>query len=430
MPLPSIRALFAAPERARFELIDRARWRPGPLPDHGSRFFFHVSELCPVECRHCMASADRNRKSAKDSLSPDELATAIGFIDASNSEQLDITGGGEPFLKPRSVFRLIENVRVPRIDLVTAGYWAKTPRAATRVLDRLVDAVRRNPHRPELLLRLSLDRYHLTAPHPVRIEHYGNIVRAWQSCSDTLSLGLRGIQPDMGHVDRLLCEETGADLVVVDEWQRALTLPGGQSVPMTFNPFRASGKAADLTERDEMRRRSSTIREYYGEYEHGPGDLVLATTVNDAIRGRYADTGGLNITMHSDGRFWIVSGTSPDRQLTLSDADFHGAIEYFFRDPITRLLVDDGVWALADIIREIDPDTVGAVIARNDVTSLVDDLLAGADLRLAVTIVALHRQLDEGRVSLAATPEDHDIFLPEHEILRECRNAVRAGAVG
>jgi hypothetical protein len=418
MSLPSLPELLAAPEHARFDLIRRAQWRPGPLPDRGSSFFLHLSELCPVACEHCMYSSDLNRKSEKDSLAPEELETAIELIDASRSEKLNITGGGEPFLKLPSILRLLETVRVPRIEIVTAGYWAKTPTAARRMINRLGAARRRNPHDPELMLRLSIDRYHLNAPKPVLIEHYGNVARAWSAAPNGMLLGFRGIQPDLGQVDRLLAGEVGGELVEVDEWNRRLVFPNGATAPITFNVFRVSGKAGELAERSELRARSRGIREYYGPFESRQGQLVLATAVNDAIRGSYTNTGGLAITMNSDGRFWIFCGTAPDRQLVLGEADFPGAVEFFFQDPITRLLVDDGVWALADIVAELDPRRCAVAIAKNDVASLVDDLLVRPEIRLAVTIVAIGRFVAEGRLRMAGVPAGHEIFQPEQELLR------------
>lgn len=424
MELPAVTALFADPERARADLIRRTRWRPAALPDRGSSFFIHLSELCPVACEHCMYSSDLQRKSEKDSLTPEELETAIAFIDSTRSEKLNITGGGEPFLKLHSILRLLATVRAPRIELVTAGYWAKTRLAAERMLARLDAARRSNPHQPELMLRLSLDRYHLTAPHPVLIEHYANIVRAWDTTGPDFLLGLRSIQPDRDHVDRMLLEQLGGHLTEIDEWNRQLVLPSGRAVPITFNVFRASGKAGELAERTELSDQSKTIREYYGPFERQPGRLVLATTVNDAIRGDYTDTGGLAITMNSDGRFWIFCGTAPDRQLVLGDTDFAGAIEHFFEDPITRLLVDDGVWALSDIVSDFDPPTVVAAIAKNDVASLVDDLLASPHIRLAVTLVAIRRLWQEDRLEITGAAPDHELFAPETELVRSCRSAL------
>ncbi|HEU5160835.1 MAG TPA: radical SAM protein [Streptosporangiaceae bacterium] len=426
MRLPGVPELFANPISARAGLIERCRWNPGALPSTGSSFFIHLSELCPVACEHCMYSSDLERKSAKDSLDPDELETAIEFINSSQSEKLNITGGGEPFLKLSSILRLLETVQVPRIEIVTAGYWAKTEEAARRMITRLSAARRRNRLGPELLLRLSIDRYHVNAPKPVLIEHYGNVVKAWSGEPGDMALGFRSIQPDRDYVDRLLAEEVGGELITVDDWNRRLLLPDGRSAPITFNVFRASGKAGRLTERSELSSRSKSIREYYGPFENRQGQLVLATAVNDAIRGRYTNTGGLAVTMNSDGRFWIFCGTAPDRHLVLGQKTFSAAIEYFFEDPLTRLLVDDGVWALADIVADLDPRTCRTAIAKNDVASLVDDLLFRPEVRLAATIIAIGRFAAEGRLRLDGVPRAHPVFAAEDRLLDWCRDALTA----
>lgn len=425
MRLPDLPELFANPQGARADLIQRCRWTPGALPSTGSSFFMHLSELCPVACEHCMYSSDLERKATtKDSLEPDELESAIAFIDSTQSEKLNITGGGEPFLKLPSILRLLETVQVPRIEIVTAGYWAKTEQAAKRMIARLAEARRRNPLGPELMLRLSLDRYHINAPKPVRIEHYGNIAKAWAEDPGDMALGFRSIQPDRDYVDRLLAEEVGGELVTVDDWNRRLVLPNGRSVPITFNVFRVSGKAGRLDERSELSSQSKTIREYYGPFENRQGQLVLATTVNDAIRGRYSDTGGLAITMNSDGRYWIFCGTAPDRQLVLGDRSFSESIAYFFEDPITRLLVDDGVWALADIVADLDPAACQEAIAKNDVAALVDDLLVRPEMRLAVTIIILGRFVAEGRLRVEGAPEGHPVLAAEDTLIDWCRDVL------
>ncbi len=422
MPLPSLPELFANPQDARADLIQRCQWSHDDLPSIGSSFFMHLSELCPVACEHCMYSSDLVRKSAKDSLEPDELESAIAFIDSTKSEKLNITGGGEPFLKLPSILRLLETVQVPRIEIVTAGYWAKTEPAAKKMIERLAAAARRNPIQPEIMLRLSLDRYHVYAPKPVLIEHYGNVAKAWSKEPNDMSLGFRSIQPDRDYIDRLLAEEVGGELVTVDDWNRRLVLPNGRSAPITFNVFRASGKAGRLAERSELSSQSKTIREYYGPFESRQGQLVLATTVNDAIRGRYSDTGGLAVTMDSDGRFWIFCGTAPDRQLVLGEKTFPEAIAYFFEDPITRLLVDDGVWALTDIVADLDPAACQTAIEKNDVASLVDDVLVRPEVRLAVTIIAIGRFVAEGRLRVDGAPE----FPAEDTLVGWCRDALTA----
>ncbi|MET9293103.1 4Fe-4S cluster-binding domain-containing protein [Streptomyces sp. NPDC003077] len=419
---------FADPTAARNDLLAAFRHRLDRLPTRGSSFFIHLSELCPVACEHCMYSSDLQRKSDKDSLSEAELEEAIRFITESRSQKLNITGGGEPFLKFSSILRLLETVDVPRVEIVTAGHWATTPKRTARLIGRIDEARSRNPRDPDLMLRLSIDRYHLNAPRPVRIEQYGNVVRCWAETRPRLAVGLRSIQPDLGTVDRLIAEELGATVREVDDWNRLLVLPDGQTVPLTFNVFRRSGKASRLTE--DHQETSKSIREYYGPFETRPGTLSLATAVNDAIRGAYPPSSGLAVTLNSDGTFWIFCGTAPDRKLVLNRESFAEAVAYFFDDPITHLLVDDGIWALSDLVMDLDPAVHAMALAKNDSASLVDDLLGPDDVRFAVTLLATHHLVTRQRATLdAGHPLAGPLADPRADVAGLCR-AVVAGRRG
>ncbi|MFI6285013.1 4Fe-4S cluster-binding domain-containing protein [Streptomyces sp. NPDC051018] len=416
---------FRDPPAAREKVLHSFRHRLGNIPTRGSSFFIHLSELCPVACEHCMYSSDLERKSDKVALSRRELEDAIRFISESSSQKLNITGGGEPFLKFSSILRLLETVEVPRIEIVTAGHWAMSPKRTARMMRQIDEARSRNPVNPELLLRLSIDRYHLNAPRPVRIEHYGNVLRCWSESRPGFAVGLRSIQPDMGTVDRMIAKEVGAGVERVDDWNRLLVLPGGMTVPLTFNVFRRSGKALRLTE--DHSGATKTIREYYGPFESRPGNLSLATAVNDAIRGEYTASTGVAVTLNSDGTFWIFCGTAPDRRLLLEKQSFAEAVAYFFEDPITHLLVDEGIWALSDLVMEMDPRTHAGALAKNDSASLVDDLLAPDDVRLAVTLIAAHRQVTRDRATVDAEhPLARMLADPAADMARMCRDTVLA----
>lgn len=419
----TLEALFDRPQESRERLLRAIRHSFAPLPSHGSSFFIHLSELCPVACEHCMYSSDLNRKSVKDSLTPNELEAAIDFIDESRSEKLNITGGGEPFLKYRSILRLLERVNVPSIEIVTAGYWGRSEVRAERLLREMDAALRRNPHQPAGLLRLSIDRYHINAPHPVTIRHYANVARAWQRISPAFGLGFRSIQPDMDSVDKDLAHELRAEIDVVDGWNRRLLLESGKILPITFNVFRRSGKAADL--RDDLMQGSLTIKDYYSPFESRPHRLTLATAVNDAIRGSYRPDSGVAITMNSDGTFWIFAGTAPDRRLMFQGQRFSDAMSYFFGDPVTHLLVEEGVWVLADIVARLSPDVHAAALAKNDVACLVEDLLAPDDVRLAATLAATRWMIASGRGAVKGDPEMGSLITGSADLPAVCRQILR-----
>jgi hypothetical protein len=423
--LDSIKTFFRDPTESRNKILTSIAGFTSPPPTHGSSFFIHLSELCPVACHHCMYSSDLNRKTEQESLSDKHLQKAIDYINESQSAKLNITGGGEPFLQFDGIVRLLESVEVPRIEIVSAGYWATTLERTTKLLTQLDEARARNPHHPDVLLRLSLDRYHIEAPRPVTIEHYANVGRVWSSSSMGFKLGFRSIMPDRDKVDRQLAAVLDAEIVEVDDWNRRLVFANGKSAPITFNVLRFSGKASTLP--DELRKETKGVREYYKPFETGTNRLTLATAINDAIRGSYTPTTGLSITLNSDGTLWIFCGTSPDRKLKLGQNNFHDSVRHFFADPITHLLVDDGVWALADLVRQLDAKTHANAMLKNDVAFLVEDLLAPEDVRLAVTILLLRLMHEKQQVALS---EDSPVraLLDAHPstLLELCQQTLRA----
>ncbi|MBZ5762105.1 4Fe-4S cluster-binding domain-containing protein [Rhizobium sp. VS19-DR104.2] len=404
MAFETLAAFFAEPVKAREQIIRSLGPFKAPIPFSGSSFFIHLSELCPVACEHCMYSSDLTSKSLKDALDKEDLEDALCFIDESHSQKLNITGGGEPFLKFGNILRLVEAAKVPVIEIVTAGHWAKTQQRATTVLRQLGEAGQRNGELRELRLRLSLDRYHVGAPRPVLLEYYANAARAWASNSEFIGLGFRSIQPDRGVLDAALAQLLGGHTEVVNDWNHVIVFGDNKRLPITFNVMRFSGKAEDLHDSEELSTNSMTIKEYYTPFERAPGRLNLATTVNDAIKSTYTVSEGVAITLNSDGTYWIFSGTSPERKLKLGTLSFQESVAYFFEDPITRFLVDDGIWALAEMVKRLDLALHDRAFLKNDVAFLVEDLLANARIRLAVTVWILKRMIDRGDAGGSSLP--------------------------
>lgn len=424
MESTALRRALAEPTLTRAALLEGFEHTVDPLPDSGSSFFVHPSELCPVACQHCMYASTMDAKSDQSSLSDLDARRVVEFINSSRSQKLNISGGGEPFLRFSVIEKLVSSVDVPRIEIVTAGYWAKSQRRAAELIS-LVDAARqRNPHRPDVLLRLSIDSYHINAPRPVKLEHYANAVNAWRSLGTGIRFGLRSIQPDLDIVDQQLATTLGGTVEELDRWNRAIVV-GADRIPITFNVFRESGAAEDLPaeERARMRKASMTMEDYYSPFETSEHRLSLATAINDAIRGSYSPDDGLAVTLNSDMRFWIFTGTSPDRYLRLQDQSFADAVAYFFADPITHLLVNEGIWTLADIVAELDPQRQAAAMAKNDTASLVDDLLGDPSTLAAVTLIAIHRMRTAGLGDLGAGHPLREL-LETDDMLADCREAL------
>lgn len=347
-----------------------------------------------------MCASDLRPKTHKGALTRPDLRAAIAYINDSRSKTLNITGGGEPFLRYANMLRMIESVQVPRIEIITSGHWATTRDRVTRVLSQIERHRARNPATPEIFLWVSIDRFHLNAPHPVPLSNYANIINAWSDGTGSINVGLRGILPDRGKLDRQLAASIGAVVMETDDWNGRIVLPNGKSMPISYSILRFSGRAAELP--DVLRGFTKNIREYYKPLETGANKLSLATTMERAVGGMERDgkENGVAMTLASDGFLSIFCGTAPDRKLALGEADFKTSLEHFFQDPITHLLVEDGIWMLTELVGRLDPATRDRAVAKNDVVHLVDDLLEDDRIRLAVTLFALRRMVEKGTISL------------------------------
>lgn len=166
---PSLADAFVLPVNSRRRILADLKIVDVNVPTFGSSFIIHLSELCLVACEHCMYASHLNAKSDKTSLRPDELVDLISLINGSHSGKLNITGGGEPFLKFDTICTMLRTVTIPRIEIVTAGYWGTTVRRARNLLARLDREISENPHRPDVAVRLSTDHFHVTAPNPLTL---------------------------------------------------------------------------------------------------------------------------------------------------------------------------------------------------------------------------------------------------------------------
>jgi hypothetical protein len=100
----------------------------------------HPTSRCPLRCAHCFA---RSSPESSDQLTDDELLRCVD--DAAHLgtvERLGISGGGDPFLRPQTLQRLLMRARELglRTTVVTSAFWAPTVAQARRVLAPLAEA--------------------------------------------------------------------------------------------------------------------------------------------------------------------------------------------------------------------------------------------------------------------------------------------------
>jgi hypothetical protein len=366
----------------------------------GAHFYVHLTGICDVACEHCMYSSDQSKRhSAGMRLDDNDIELVLQYISDSAPVKVTISGGGEPFLEMRNLLRLVEAAQCQYIELITAANWARHPETAGSILRRLGQVAHSNACSPRVLIRASIDQFHINAPNPVPLAAYVNFVNAWRESADALQIGFRGLLLRGDSSINRLADALGGTLQALDSWNYLIRLPDGVALPVTLNVLRFSGKG----ERYESSLAPDTVplQQYFAAFEESPNRLLLGRAINDAIKGSYYPVDGLSITLDYNGALYIFTATAPDHRCNIRTHTFRDSVDWFYRDPITRILMTEGPYWLCDVMRDADYEIVARAIRANDVCSMVDTLLSGAVARGFVTAAALKALLSRGAISAA-----------------------------
>lgn len=147
------------------------------------------TELCPVECRFCLApwKSSVEERLGKALKEEEFMKIAREAVEFANKHGLILTiTGGEPLLEMERVLNIIR-IADTRVELTTSGYWARSMKAAHRVLGKLERAVKGNDSPGfSFSLQLSVDFFHQEIRpwrnrelrESVPVEYLANVVEA------------------------------------------------------------------------------------------------------------------------------------------------------------------------------------------------------------------------------------------------------------
>ncbi len=364
------------------------------IPIRASHIYVHLTDVCDVACYHCMYAADASaRTRAKPRLRGARLDAALAAIADSHPTKLTISGGGEPFLEFQALLHTLRTAPSANLEIISAGRWARSPRQAATRLAALQTARAANPQEPSLLLRVSADAFHTSAPNPVALQDYANIVTAWEAIGAPYGLGLRGVLLEGDTTLRDLATLLRATLSSRDSWNAVLRLESGREVPVTYNVLRFSGGGEKYT---QLRPKTRLMTDYYAPFMEAPGVLTLGRMVNDAINRTYTPDDGLAVTIDPDGTCFLFTASAPDWRCDTTGKRFDQIVAHFAKDPLTHYLLAFGVMKLTDVISRFAPEQVDRAIDSNDMTKTVSLLLATDEALAFASIDALQTLSQNG----------------------------------
>lgn len=157
--------IFEYPEQYIYEIQTKVRIpeeKRKKFPGKTMAFLF-LTKFCDVECAHCFFKSRKNvenKHSKEYEFTEEGLNKVIEFINKSNNGYLSVLGGGEPFNRFDYILELIKRVKTDRMILVTSANWAVTLEGARDTILKIKEALNSREDKLELVLRISIDKWH------------------------------------------------------------------------------------------------------------------------------------------------------------------------------------------------------------------------------------------------------------------------------
>lgn len=373
---------------------------PGP-PSAGTVYVW-PTKYCPVQCAHCNFASPlpgRGRSNSDSFHSANAQSRLVEFVNQLGIWKAVISGGGEPFLELKTVERLVQEVQSERLDeieVITSGFWGRTPKSAQRILACLADAYRRRSKSDnvKLLLRLSVDWFHRQS---IGLEPIENIIRAWDTGGFTeLGCYIRSVLMTGDSTIRDLAASLDADLGPIVDYQQDLVLRSGRRVLVYYKNLIIDGRLSpsSLVSLPVALSPMASAAQFSNRFRDASGRLIPALTYTGPVV-RHLD--GVSLIVEYDGGIKILEATAPDNVPSIYEHDWPSARARLYSDPLTIYLLEDGPEALARLMHEIRADSMQIATDTNQLYYIVDKLLQTPEARLWATVKILLVHRERGR---------------------------------
>lgn len=368
--------IFDIPTKYRKILLEKEWILPEKRKSYGGKSLvcMFLTSFCVVGCPFCFFKSPLpengvNEKESKNhSFDSACLRSFLEFARRANVGYLQISGGGEPFLKLEYILECVRKVPADRIILVSSGFWAEDKKKAADILDRLYRARIENPQNPRLSIRVSVSR-----DHSIRLgdRHVVNLIRLFSdgySKEERFTLQLKHFEDDPT-LDQILdkwfhgylrqeVRANGTDdekIIKIMPWKYTISLKSGYSFVV--------GKARVFfpTLQPDLRKASNHdrgIRVYDIDTDQSQDDYPSIAKNGDG-------TDGLDWIVEYNGNVCTWQNRIPDNQFNVETDTYEEVYERTMRDLVSYSFIDRGASYRDNIIREISPKTVARMKAVN-----------------------------------------------------------------
>jgi hypothetical protein len=391
-----MKSLFSDAQAHRDDILANVRF---PSDDWRGQSYAVVypTKYCPVGCEHCYFASPKPSRELTGFIRGDDTKALLPFIDSSDADVLQITGGGEPLLELDTVVELVRNSRANRIDIHTSAVTLASMSKASEAIERLFVAFSSSPSSGRLTFRVSLDEFHLEKMGQKAIDnviavfraHYARYARAG------FFLKLHSIIGDMS-IPRMM-SSMGEDIVDLEyaeenEYRKSLGKPmpsravfrDGSAIDLDYSLRMLSDSVPDM---DNVAKVDEAIAAYDG--------LRLP---NPAVHLNADGRKGLCYIVHEDGNVELWNTGLRDNVTNTSRHTFAQFRESVFSDVIQVAAIEKKAAYVEALLAEVNIPSIRRAKAIGSGTHFHWDALVDPMDRLYVSIRVIQDYLFDGGI--------------------------------
>jgi hypothetical protein len=322
-----------------------------PLLIDGEPFFLiHYTALCNAACAHCIVESGPQRK---ERMPIDLAAELIAGASMVPRLRLVVFSGGESFIYLDNVLRLCETAQALGMQtrIISNGYWARSPDAAARMLERLAAS---NVDQ----LVISFGRFHRAYIPPERVR---NVFHGATLASQAPFVAYSTVNTSGVRAERTIESGAFAWPASVFECLSAYGFDVGACVPLQAAVRRLAGLTGEervLFKRAMVHERALINWEplaFGGRAAKQLGDFVRLRSIDDDP-GCACGAAGRQITALTDGRMYPCCSTWTNYPahaagVARTASDVPALVRAMHDDPLVRFIHDRGPGALIQHFR-------------------------------------------------------------------------------
>ncbi|NTU46738.1 DUF386 family protein [Candidatus Roizmanbacteria bacterium] len=391
----SIEFAFQHPDELRNIILKSVKVEPLEKFDGKSFVCVWPTKFCPVGCDMCFfhsPKANMEKKTPETTLTQAGQSKFIQFVNAANTGELVIAGGGEPFHEPDFMNQIAEQVKADKIFLTTSGIWAKSKQKAETLLSNLYDAHTRNGNDTRLDIRLSFDKFHASKISPDHsLGYVWNLLEIFREKyrDADFRLSFHTMWGDET-MQELLDKLPVSARTQKNNKTELISLADGFTFEIRWRRLFYPNQHANLNDRASVKSAKDIMNEDILTEHNGNMSVVYQNN---------GEPSGADFLIHYDGTVLNWGATSPDNEPSLYSQEYEEVMERALSDVLSLSVLEKGNAYRDSLIEEINPKAVERAKAFNLRDFYSRTQLEESSTRLYASVRIIQDYIAEGRIS-------------------------------